>query len=522
MLTGRQAFPGETASDAIASILQREADWQALPATTPVKLRELLQRCLRKERGDRLHDIADARIEIDEVLSGLSGALTVSAGGHDGGPGLDRVHSWQYALLFLVGIGVGALSIGIWHTTLSPSEKIAKFSIVSQDRINTDSPVVVSPDGQSIAYVTSVRNDEGFVTSRIVTRRLDRFDETRLNGWISTSLEPAGNLFQNLSYSPDGHWLAFIGPLSPGSTERRLYKIEASGKGQPITLADLPANVRSILWIDDDTILGAAYDPPSILEFSARSGSAGSLLLLESGDLVRNCLRPTAVLPGGRYLLASADSYSEKGWQLNVTLLDMQTGELRFLTHGDNPLWSPTGHILFSRLGQLLAVGFSPDTGSITGSAVPMRVGAGVRPGGFGDGWFGMSLNGTLAYHAGGMEVYQRRIMLLDRDAGVDEWSEDRLFYDRLWANAVSPDGRWVVVEVLNWERGLQELWISDLKTPRLHPHAAIPGRDCTRVVWSPDSHALAYTCVAEAASKVFLKAVDGSDEAHVLFSPGP
>ena len=35
MLTGRVAFAGETVSDSIAKILEREPDWSALPATTP-------------------------------------------------------------------------------------------------------------------------------------------------------------------------------------------------------------------------------------------------------------------------------------------------------------------------------------------------------------------------------------------------------------------------------------------------------------------------------------------------------
>jgi serine/threonine-protein kinase len=66
MLTGRRAFDGETLSDTFVSILEREPDWTALPATAPASLRALLERCLRKDPRKRLHDIADALIEIDE------------------------------------------------------------------------------------------------------------------------------------------------------------------------------------------------------------------------------------------------------------------------------------------------------------------------------------------------------------------------------------------------------------------------------------------------------------------------
>jgi serine/threonine protein kinase/tetratricopeptide (TPR) repeat protein len=69
MLTGRSAFAGETTSDTIAKILEREPGWQALPASTPTRIQDLLRRCLQKDQQRRLHDIADARIEIEEALT---------------------------------------------------------------------------------------------------------------------------------------------------------------------------------------------------------------------------------------------------------------------------------------------------------------------------------------------------------------------------------------------------------------------------------------------------------------------
>jgi serine/threonine-protein kinase len=77
MLSGRSAFGGETISDTIAKILEREPDWQALSASTPAKIRDLLRRCLQKDQQRRLHDIADARIEIEEARTGLRGRRRV-------------------------------------------------------------------------------------------------------------------------------------------------------------------------------------------------------------------------------------------------------------------------------------------------------------------------------------------------------------------------------------------------------------------------------------------------------------
>ena len=78
MLSGRRAFPGDTMSDTFVSILEREPDWTALPAATPAAVRTLLDRCLRKDPANRLHDIADARIELDEGAKPI--ASTKSAG----------------------------------------------------------------------------------------------------------------------------------------------------------------------------------------------------------------------------------------------------------------------------------------------------------------------------------------------------------------------------------------------------------------------------------------------------------
>jgi len=66
-LSGRQAFPGETVSDVIASILQREPEWNALPPGTPQRLRDLVRRCLVKELEERPRDVGDLRRELAAI-----------------------------------------------------------------------------------------------------------------------------------------------------------------------------------------------------------------------------------------------------------------------------------------------------------------------------------------------------------------------------------------------------------------------------------------------------------------------
>jgi hypothetical protein len=72
MLSGKKVFGGETITDALAAVVRGEPDWSLLPANTPPAMRSLLQRCLKKEVKQRLQAIGDARIIIEETISGGS------------------------------------------------------------------------------------------------------------------------------------------------------------------------------------------------------------------------------------------------------------------------------------------------------------------------------------------------------------------------------------------------------------------------------------------------------------------
>ena len=69
MLAGKRAFSGDSVTDVLASVLTREPDWKALPTDLPDSLRRLLRRCLQKDPRQRLHDLADARLEIDDAIA---------------------------------------------------------------------------------------------------------------------------------------------------------------------------------------------------------------------------------------------------------------------------------------------------------------------------------------------------------------------------------------------------------------------------------------------------------------------
>jgi len=71
LLTGKQVFEGESASEILGAIHHKEPDWDVLPETTPPGIRALLRRCLQKEARHRLRDAGDLRIQIEDSISRL-------------------------------------------------------------------------------------------------------------------------------------------------------------------------------------------------------------------------------------------------------------------------------------------------------------------------------------------------------------------------------------------------------------------------------------------------------------------
>jgi Tol biopolymer transport system component len=168
LLAGGRAFPGHT-PESIAAVLEREPDWQALPPETPLEVQQLLRRCLQKDRARRLHDIADARVELEEALADL----TAGREGARSGVGAARVS--RRRRLALAGLVLGALAAT--HTGLffwvrrTAQVPVPSFSRITFQRGAVDS-ARFSPDGQTVVY--SARWQGG--PSEVFSQRLGSAD----------------------------------------------------------------------------------------------------------------------------------------------------------------------------------------------------------------------------------------------------------------------------------------------------------------------------------------------------------
>ena len=154
MLTGKRAFEGDEISDTLASILKSDPDWGALPADTPHSIRRVLRRCLEKDPRRRTHDIADARLDLDDHDSPAAATPLVAKSRF--------VNIERIAWVLLVAALGGLIAYGMRRQ--APAPQVVRFQIAPPDggffgsgtgvgRADGTSSATVSPDGTQLVFV---------------------------------------------------------------------------------------------------------------------------------------------------------------------------------------------------------------------------------------------------------------------------------------------------------------------------------------------------------------------------------
>ena len=146
MLTGRATFAGETVSDTIGRILEREPDWSALPAATPRPIRTLLERCLAKDARQRMRDIGDVRIELDALET------TGTTRSPDASSALTRRRRfWPFAVVAGLAVAVGA-AVGLRPRVPRAGPLAdARFTRLT-DWDGTEAAAQISADGKWVVF----------------------------------------------------------------------------------------------------------------------------------------------------------------------------------------------------------------------------------------------------------------------------------------------------------------------------------------------------------------------------------
>ena len=189
MLTGRKAFAGDTVSDTLVAILDRQPAWERLPVATPAGIRRLLGRCLEKDPKRRLHDIADARIEIEESLEAPAAAPSPEAPVRRRRPSV--------ALATLLGLIAGAVIAGLAIRFARPPAPagVTRFAISLPTHVELNEAIALAPDGRTLVY--SGRDDSG---TRLYKRPLDAIESVPIRGAEDGTLP---------FFSPDGASVGF-------------------------------------------------------------------------------------------------------------------------------------------------------------------------------------------------------------------------------------------------------------------------------------------------------------------------
>ncbi|MEJ2244540.1 MAG: serine/threonine-protein kinase, partial [Acidobacteriota bacterium] len=184
MLTGKQVFTGDTVSDTLASVLAREPEWQSLPLNLHPRIRLLLERCLKKEPKNRYHDIADARVDIQEVLADPSGVLVRPVTAEELNKKLKTMLPWIAAAIIVAGIAGWLLK-----PAPSPDPKLViryDYELPEEQKFgNMGRPTMaVSRDGKKIVYVA---NNQLFLkySNSLTARPIPDTDEDPVNPFFS-------------------------------------------------------------------------------------------------------------------------------------------------------------------------------------------------------------------------------------------------------------------------------------------------------------------------------------------------
>jgi serine/threonine-protein kinase len=419
-LTRRRTFAGDSMTEVMAAVLERSPDWGSLPATVPENVKCLLRRCLNKDRHSRLRDIGDARLELEETLSGQVGISATKA---------IRMRAHWPAIAAACLLGLVSVAVWAWHHARSaPTPEVVRFTHQlppAQQIVPGWNPsVVFSPDGKSVAYSYEV---DGIAMA--FRRSINDLAQRPLGG---------GNGLDVPVFSPDGRSVAMFSNMN-----LTLETVAVDG-GAPVPLTGVDMFGRGD-WGKDGYIYFTDAYPGGVVRVPENGGAKEPVTILDS-QKEEFTHRHAQVLPGGKAIIftvvsSGMESYNDASVELQV----LGTKQRKILVRrGFGARYAPSGQIVYAHAGDLYAVPF--DLNSLETTGPPIKVVDGVLMSvNTGAAYFDVSGTGSLAYVPGHAEGGRRTLVWVDRQGAEEELPLKRASY--LFPR-LSPDGKKLVVEV--------------------------------------------------------------------------
>ena len=508
MLSGKRLFEGETVSDTLAAVLRQEIDWRLLPDATAPAIRSLLRRCLERNPKNRLHDIADARIVIDEVLSGraeeASAPSTPSAALGPARHPARRALPWAIAALAVALAGTAGFLARSGGTAAGAATRPTTFLAVRLpvglglplDNRGLDGQTnvaAISRDGRRLAFVAGPGDE-----THLFVRHLDSAKVVEIENSYGAS---------SPFFSPDGRWIAYF---SPG----KLRKVAVDG-GKPIDLADAALD-RGGVWCPDGSIVFPSGVTSGLVRIPPGGGAPVPLTTLDIAKGERTHRWP-AVLPRGKEVAFTVGRIGLPGDYEAATIeaVDLATGKRRPLFRDASMVrFTSTGHALLAREGQVLAMPLAGASGQSTEDAVQVLSGvAGVAASGVL--FFDVADDGTLVYAERDPGANRLELAWLSRSGALEGLGLPPREYQ---VPKISPDGKRVAVTIGPSGGRSGDVWIHDLASGAL-TRLSFEGRSWTPI-WSRDGRDVTYATILPSGEDQFrTRSGAGGEEARTILA---
>jgi serine/threonine protein kinase len=489
MLAGKRPFEGETVSDALAAVIRAEPEWPLLPSSTPQAIRKLLQRCLKKDPRQRLQAIGDARIALEEVLSGASQELPAATE--------MRTEAWRRQLPWTVAAAVVILAVLFAAKYYTPKPE-ALPAIVSQiapppntrfvfTGINPGPPNL-SPDGKWLVFSAVTSDGRQLLWVRPLNseaaKPLDGTDRATFPFWSADS--------RSLGFFANG----------------KLNRLDVSG-GPPLALCDI-ASGRGGTWAADGTILFTPNVSSPVFRIAASGGTPQQVTTL-NGSLNERSHRWAQWLPDNKHFLFFAQRAVVGTGGVYIGSLDGSAPKL-IMQNDSNAVYSLSGYLLFVRQGILMAQRFDARQLRVDGDAVPLVEHVGVNAI-TSRAIFGVSETGMMVYEAGDPMGDTDQLIWYDRTGKqIEATGTPGLYLEP----SVSADGNRLAISSLAGGTGNLNIWVFNLARATKIRLTFPPSSD-RQPNWAPDGKAVAFVSNRDGPPHIYLNASDGTGSPTAL-----
>jgi eukaryotic-like serine/threonine-protein kinase len=510
MVTGRQAFHGDTKASTLAAILKdNPRPASQLVDGLPREVEKLISRCLRKEVNQRFQHMDDLKIVLEEMKeesdSGVLGAAALA----------ETKPGYRLAWVLSVTAGLLIVAAGLWFRLAGGSPEAPLVAVPLTSYAGGEQDASLSPDGTQVAFDWDGEKQN---KSDIYVKQIGVEPPFRLTSDPAINYSPA--------WSPDGGFIAFLRELSHDQT---VIVIVPQRGGPERILSEIKGSMQQALLYGP--YLSWTPDSKWIVCPTPKSGErvwALHLFSTETGEQIELTNPPSsevgdvapAVSPDGRTLIfsrVSPDFSNLSLWMLHLGEGYKPRGkEEQIQSPGMTNFgaaWLPNGREFVFTSGT--GTNFGLWRLAVSKGAVPRRLDlgiAGARP-------TISRLGNRLAFE---VFQYDMNIWRVDLKGPGKEQSQPLPFISSTQIEqypAYSPDGRRIAF--MSERSGTEEIWICDSDGSKTLQLTSFGGAAIYGPSWSPDSQKVALTAAQKGMKEdVYVVSVNGGVPRRMTTDP--